>query len=79
MRYQKYLKKASAMKHLMMKKGPMMKSLTIEQTADYLEAATIVSTVNAGWVIMHQGINGFGARFMMMTDMFEATAVSEAT
>lgn len=55
-----------------------MQKLTIEQTANYLEAATVNSTVNAGHAIILIGKNAAGAGFVMVNDANGKTVVSES-
>lgn len=55
-----------------------MKTLTEAEAADYLEAATIINTMDAGHAIAHLGINGAGIRFMLMNDCGGNTVVTES-
>lgn len=55
-----------------------MHNLTIEQTADYLETATIETTVNTGHAIIHAGKNAAGVCFVMMNDACGKTMVCES-
>ena len=43
-----------------------MQLLTIEQTADYLEAATLEQSIDKGHAIVHIGINQAGAKFVLV-------------
>lgn len=54
-----------------------MRNLTPEETANYLEAATIINSMDAGHAITHMGINEFGIRFMLVTDCWENSVVTE--
>ena len=54
-----------------------MKHLTPEQTADYLESATITNSMDAGHAITHMGVNAAGQSFIMVTNCWEETVVSE--
>jgi hypothetical protein len=55
-----------------------MKSFTMQQAADYLEAATIESTIDAGHAVIHTGINAAGLRFVLINNYFGETVVSES-
>ena len=55
-----------------------MNHLTLEQAADYLEAATIDYTRDAGHALTHTGTNAAGARFVMVNDWHGHTTVSES-
>ncbi|WP_314973124.1 hypothetical protein [Comamonas testosteroni] len=54
-----------------------MRTLTPEETADYLEASTVIKSMDAGFAITHMGINAAGIRFLLMTDCHEKTTVTE--
>lgn len=54
-----------------------MQILNLQQTADYLESATIESSFDAGHAIVHVGTNAVGAKFVMVNDYHEHTAVTE--
>lgn len=45
-----------------------MQQLTIQQAADYLEAAIIHQTTDHGFALIHAGINAAGARFVMVNE-----------
>ncbi len=51
--------------------------LTLEQTADYLEAATIETTVDSGHAIIHMGKNIAGVCFVMINNAKGETTVCE--
>jgi hypothetical protein len=51
--------------------------LTLEQTADYLEMATVEKTIDDGHAIIHFGKNAAGVCFVMMNDANGKTTVSE--
>ena len=55
-----------------------MQQLTLEQQADYLDSATIESTMDAGHAIIHAGTNEAGVRFVMVNDCFGRTVVTES-
>lgn len=55
-----------------------MKTLTQAETADYLEAATIINTMDAGHAIAHWGISGEGFRFMLVNDCHGNAVVTES-
>lgn len=54
-----------------------MRTLTYAEACDYLEAATIIKTMDAGFAITHMGINAAGIKFLLMTDCHEQTTVTE--
>ena len=54
-----------------------MKHLTPEETADYLGAATITNSMDAGHAITHMGISASGHRFMLVTNDREETVLTE--
>lgn len=54
-----------------------MKPLTLQQTADYLEAATIEHTYDAGHALTHIGTNAAGASFVLVNDYAGQTIVTE--
>lgn len=51
--------------------------LTLEQTADYLETASIEKTIDDGHAIIHFGKNAAGACFVMLSSASGKTTVSE--
>lgn len=55
-----------------------MKTLTESETADYLEAATIINTMDGGHAIAHWGISREGFRFMLVNDCHGNTVVTES-
>ncbi|WP_165873558.1 hypothetical protein [Parasulfuritortus cantonensis] len=55
-----------------------MQYLTLEQTADYLEAATIEATHDAGYAIVHIGRNAADTRFVLVNDALGQTVVTES-
>lgn len=55
-----------------------MKTLSLEQTADYLETAEIQTSVNLGYAVIHQGISDAGHRFVLLNDWQGNTVIAEA-
>lgn len=55
-----------------------MKQLTMQQTADYLEAATIMHSHDAGHAITHVGTNAAGVSFVLVNDYTGQTVVTES-
>lgn len=55
-----------------------MKILDLQQTADYLENANIMQTVNADHAVIHMGKNEAGVSFVLVNDMFGQTALTES-
>lgn len=55
-----------------------MKTLTMQQTADYLEGATIQHTHDSGHAVTHIGTNAAGVRFVLVNDCSGQTVVTEA-
>ncbi len=55
-----------------------MQHLTMQQTADYLEAAIIEHTTDAGHTIIHTGTNAARVRFVLINDCHGRTTLSEA-
>ncbi|WP_186300385.1 hypothetical protein [Denitromonas ohlonensis] len=55
-----------------------MQNIGMQQTADYLEAATIEATTNAGHAVIHVGTNAAGNRFALVNDCFGHTTLTEA-
>lgn len=56
-----------------------MNELTLQECADYLEAATIQHTQDSGFAITHSGINANGTRFVLVNDCNGKTFVLENT
>lgn len=54
-----------------------MKSISLQQTADFLEGATIERTLDAGDTIIHSGIGASGFRFILMNDCMGETVLGE--
>ena len=55
-----------------------MKQLTLEQTAEYLESATIEQTHDVGHAIVHIGRNAFGVAFVLVNNAAGETTVTES-
>lgn len=55
-----------------------MKTLTLQQAADYLEAAIIDHTHDAGHAVTHIGTNAAGVPFVLLNDYIGQTVVTEA-
>lgn len=55
-----------------------METLSLEQTADYLEAAEIQTSVNLGYAVIHQGINEAGCSFVLLNDWQGNTVITES-
>lgn len=56
----------------------MIRTMTMQQTADYLEAATITFTHNAGHAITHIGTNAAGQSFVLLNEYTGQTIVTES-
>ncbi|UCV28415.1 hypothetical protein [Ferribacterium limneticum] len=54
-----------------------MKTLTMQQTADYLEAAMIEHSYDTGHAVTHIGTNAAGASFVLVNDYTGQTIVTE--
>ena len=55
-----------------------MKQLTLQQTAKYLESATIEHTHDVGHALVHIGRNAFGVAFVMANNAQGETTISES-
>lgn len=55
-----------------------MKTLTMQQAADYLESAIIEHTHDAGHALTHIGTNAAGVPFVLVNDYTGQTVVTEA-
>lgn len=55
-----------------------MKTMTMQQAADYLETATITRTQDAGHAVTHIGTNAAGVPFVLVNDYTGQTVVTEA-
>jgi hypothetical protein len=55
-----------------------MKSITLQDAADYLESATITTTHEMGHTIVQVGINEAGSSFVMVNDCFGSTHLKES-
>lgn len=56
-----------------------MKTLTMQQAADYLEDAIIERTHDAGHAVTHTGTNAVGVPFVLVNDYTGKTVVTEAS
>lgn len=55
-----------------------MRFLNLEQTAEYLDSASIEASDDQGHAIVHTGINATGVKFIMINDAEGETVVSES-
>lgn len=55
-----------------------MKTLNLEQTANYLESASVQQTVNLGYAVVHQGISEAGHSFVLLNDWKGNSVVTES-
>jgi len=55
-----------------------MKTLTMQQAADYLESAIIERTQDTGHALTHIGTNAAGVPFVLVNDYTGKTVVTEA-
>lgn len=55
-----------------------MKALTMQQTADYLEDASIEHSHDTGHAVTHIGTNAAGVPFVLVNDYTGQTVVTEA-
>lgn len=55
-----------------------MRHLSLQDTADYLEFATIQHTNDAGHAIVHIGTSEAGRRFVLVNDCFGNSTLSES-
>lgn len=55
-----------------------MRQLTLDQTADYLEFATIEQTHDVGHAFIHIGRGAFGARFVLVNNAHGETVLIES-
>ena len=53
-----------------------MQHLTLEETADFLETATIEFTRDVGHAIIHTGKTRYGYRFVLVNDFDGETVVT---
>lgn len=54
-----------------------MKFLTLEQTCEYLDAATIERTIDEGHCFVHIGRGALGARFVLVNNAQGETVLIE--
>lgn len=55
-----------------------MRLLTLDETAEYLEFATIQQTHDVGHAFIHIGLNAMGGKFVMVNNAQGDTAVTES-
>lgn len=55
-----------------------MKSLSLEQTADYLDTAIIDQSIDEGHAITHIGKNKVGCNFIIVNNCMGETMLSES-
>lgn len=55
-----------------------MHTLNLEDTAEYLEHASIEHTHDIGHAVVHIGVNELGVRFILANDCFGVSVLSEA-
>lgn len=55
-----------------------MKILTLEQTADFLDSATIQQTIDTGHAIIHIGQSVFGGKFVLVNNAQGQTVLTES-
>lgn len=55
-----------------------MKTMTMQETADYLEAAISLHTHDIGHAVVHIGSNAAGVSFVLVNDYSGETLISEA-
>ena len=55
-----------------------MQFFTLEETAEYLESATIQTTVDNQFCITHTGINMMGIEFVLINDWQGNTVLAES-
>lgn len=55
-----------------------MKSLSLEQVADYLDTAIIDQSIDKGHAIIHIGKNKVGCKFIMVNNCMGETMLSES-
>ncbi|UCV22856.1 hypothetical protein [Ferribacterium limneticum] len=55
-----------------------MKTMTMQETADYLETASIEHTHDIGHAVVHIGTSAAGVSFVLVNDLQGQTIVVEA-
>jgi hypothetical protein len=55
-----------------------MRLLNLSQTADFIEAAIIETTIEAGHAIIHTGISESGSRFVLVNDYHGQSVLTES-
>ena len=56
-----------------------MRNLTLAETADFLELATIATSTDHGFAIVHVGVCEFGESFVLVNDSSGKTVVTQPT
>ena len=54
-----------------------MRLLTLDQTAAFLEFASIHKTIDVGHALIHIGENAFGCKFVLVNNMLGQTVLTE--
>lgn len=55
-----------------------MRVLNLNETADFLEAATIKNTIDAGHAIIHTGTSEAGSSFILVNDFNGESVLTES-
>jgi len=55
-----------------------MQQLSSQQVADYLETATIDTTHDTGFALVHTGTSSAGARFVLSNDCHGGSTLTES-
>lgn len=55
-----------------------MRFISLEESADYLEAATIEQTLREQGTIVHIGKSSAGVRFVLINNIYGQTVLNEA-
>lgn len=55
-----------------------MQTMTLQQTADYLEGANIEQTTDAGHALIHVGTSAAGVPFALVNDMHGHSTLTES-
>lgn len=53
-----------------------MKTLSLSETANFLEEAKLEQSIDLGWTLVHVGVNASGQRFVCVTDITGSTSVT---
>lgn len=54
-----------------------MQTITLQQTADFLESANIAQTIDTGHAMIHFGTNVAGIPFVLVNDMHGHSTLTE--